>query len=212
MFTGIIEEIGEVESLKRGARSFTLKVKAHKVLEATLIGDSISTNGVCLTVTRMGDGWYEADVMPESVERTALSDLKPGSRVNLERALTLQRRLGGHMVAGHVDATGRVVDLRQDDNALWVTIEAPQSVMRYVVKKGSIAINGVSLTVANLSERTLSVSLIPHTQGVTTLHSLKIGERVNLESDMIVKYVERLMGKSPEEGSLTIDFLREHGF
>ena len=116
------------------------------------------------------------------------------------------------MVAGHVDATGRVVDMRQDDNALWVTIEAPQSVMRYVVKKGSIAINGVSLTVANLTERTLSVSLIPHTQGVTTLHSLKIGERVNLESDMIVKYVERLMGKSPEEGSLTIDFLREHGF
>lgn len=212
MFTGIIEEIGEVESLRRGARSFTLRVKASKVLEGSNTGDSIATDGVCLTITRMGEGWYEADVMPESVERTALGELKPGSKVNLERALTLQSRLGGHMVAGHVDSTGRVVELRHDDTALWITIEAPQSVMRYVVEKGSIAINGVSLTIAKHSDRSLSVSLIPHTQSITTLHSLKLGSIVNLESDMIVKYVERLMGKSPSQSSLTLDFLKENGF
>lgn len=211
MFTGIIEEIGEVVSLKRGARSFTLNIRARKVLEGTEVGDSIATNGVCLTVTRLSEGSFEADVMPETVERTALGRLKAGDGVNLERALSLSTRLGGHLVAGHIDATGRLVDRREDDTALWLTFEAPQQVMRYVVEKGSIAIDGVSLTVARLTERTFSVSLIPHTQGATTLHRRRPGEEVNLESDMIVKYVEKLMGKSPS-GGLTLDFLREHGF
>lgn len=211
MFTGIIEEVGRVVSLKRGARSFTLKVEAQRVLEGTVVGDSIATNGVCLTVTEMGDGHFSCDVMPETVERTALSGLTTGSEVNLERALTLSTRLGGHLVAGHVDATGRVTDLRRDDTALWITISAPSEVMRYVVEKGSIAINGVSLTIARVSEQSFSVSLIPHTQGVTTLHTLRVGSVVNLESDMIVKYVEKLMGKSPSSG-LTLDFLKEHGF
>ncbi len=211
MFTGIIEEVGTVISLKRGAKSFTLKVKAEKVLEGTLVGDSIATNGVCLTVTELGEGCFSADVMPETVERTSLSSLGAGSKVNLERALTLSTRLGGHLVAGHVDSTGRVTELRSDDTALWITIAAPESVMRYVVEKGSIAIDGVSLTVARLSRSGFSVSLIPHTQGVTTLHNLKVGSKVNLESDMIVKYVEKLMGKSPSSG-LTLDFLRENGF
>lgn len=211
MFTGIIEEVGTVISLKRGAKSFTLKVKAEKVLEGTLVGDSIATNGVCLTVTELGEGCFSADVMPETVERTSLSSLGAGSKVNLERALTLSTRLGGHLVAGHVDSTGRVTELRSDDTALWITIAAPESVMRYVVEKGSIAIDGVSLTVARLSQSGFSVSLIPHTQGVTTLHNLKVGSKVNLESDMIVKYVEKLMGKSPSSG-LTLDFLRENGF
>lgn len=211
MFTGIVEEIGEVVSLKRGARSFTLTVKAQKVLEGTEVGDSIATNGVCLTVTHLREGLFEADVMPETVERTALGRLKAGDGVNLERALTLSTRLGGHLVAGHVDATGRLVDRREDDTALWLTFEAPQSVLRYVVEKGSIAIDGVSLTVARLTERTFSVSLIPHTQGATTLHSRRPGEEVNLESDMIVKYVEKLMGKSPS-GGLTLEFLAQNGF
>ena len=212
MFTGIIEEVGEVISLKRGARSFTLAVKADRVLEGTRVGDSIATNGVCLTVTRMTESRFEADVMPETVSRTALGELKPGDGVNLERALTLETRLGGHLVAGHVDATGRIVGRREDDTALWLEVEAPASVLRYVVEKGSIAIQGVSLTVARVDERTFNVSLIPHTQGATTLHGCRIGDRVNLESDMIVKYVEKLMGKSPSSSSLTLDFLQQHGF
>ncbi len=211
MFTGIVEEMGEVVSLRRGARSFTLTIRAEKVLQGTEVGDSIATNGVCLTVTRLQEGRFEADVMPETVERTALGELKAGDGVNLERALTLSTRLGGHLVSGHIDATGRLVDRREDDTALWLTFEAPQSVLRYVVQKGSIAIDGVSLTVARVTEHTFSVSLIPHTQAATTLHCRRIGESVNLECDMIVKYVEKLMGKAPVEG-LTLDFLREHGF
>lgn len=211
MFTGIIEEVGEVISLRRGARSFTLAVRAEKVLQGTEVGDSIATNGVCLTVTRLTANGFEADVMPETVERTALGSLKAGDGVNLERALTLSTRLGGHLVSGHIDTTGRLVDRREDDTALWLSFEAPQSLLRYVVEKGSIAIDGVSLTVARVSEQGFSVSLIPHTQGATTLHRRRIGERVNLEGDMIVKYVEKLMGKGPQ-GGLTLDFLRENGF
>lgn len=211
MFTGIIEEIGRVRALRRGARSFTLEIEARKVLEGTQVGDSIATNGVCLTVTRMDEGGFAADVMPETVERTALKRLQPGSPVNLERALTLSSRLGGHLVAGHVDATGRIASRREDDTALWLEIETEPAVLRYVVEKGSIAIDGVSLTVARVGERSFSVSLIPHTQGVTTLHERRVGDRVNLENDMLVKYVEKLMGRAPR-GGLTLDFLRENGF
>lgn len=211
MFTGIIEEIGRVRALRRGVRSFTLEIEASKVLEGTQVGDSIATNGVCLTVTRMDEGGFAADVMPETVERTALKRLQPGSPVNLERALTLSSRLGGHLVAGHVDATGRIASRREDDTALWLEIEAEPAVLRYVVEKGSIAIDGVSLTVARVGERSFSVSLIPHTQGVTTLHERRVGDRVNLENDMLVKYVEKLMGRAPQ-GGLTLDFLRENGF
>lgn len=211
MFTGIIEEIGRVRALRRGARSFTLEIEARKVLEGTQVGDSIATNGVCLTVTRMDEGGFAADVMPETVERTALKRLQPGSPVNLERALTLSSRLGGHLVAGHVDATGRIASRCEDDTALWLEVEAEPAVLRYVVEKGSIAIDGVSLTVARVGERSFSVSLIPHTQGVTTLHERRVGDRVNLENDMLVKYVEKLMGRAPQ-GGLTLDFLRENGF
>ncbi len=212
MFTGIVEEVGELVALQRGARSFTLKVRARKVLEGTQVGDSIATNGVCLTVTQMGGEYFEADVMPETVERTALGELRPGDGVNLERALTLSTRLGGHLVAGHIDATGRISERREDDTALWLRIEAPASILRYVVEKGSIAIDGVSLTVARLDSHSFSVSLIPHTQGATTLHQRRIGERVNLENDMIVKYVEKLMGPSAAPKGLSFDFLKEHGF
>lgn len=207
MFTGIVEEVGEVVSLKRGSRSFALTVRASKVLEGTVVGDSIATNGVCLTVTRLTGEGFEADVMPETVERTALKELKGGDGVNLERALTLSTRLGGHMVAGHVDATGRIVERREDDTALWLKVEAPSEVLRYVVEKGSIAIDGVSLTVARVEHSSFSVSLIPHTRGATTLHSRRIGERVNLESDMIAKYVEKLMGGGERRDSRLLDLM-----
>lgn len=211
MFTGIVEEIGKVRSLRRGERSFTLEIGAVKVLDGTQVGDSIAVNGVCLTVVRMGDSWFAADVMPETVERTTLRELHSGSRVNLERALAFNGRLGGHLVAGHVEAAGRIAARREDDTALWLTVETEPELMRYVVEKGSIAIDGVSLTVARVGDRWFSVSLIPHTQGVTTLHERRVGDRVNLESDLLVKYVEKLMAPS-RKGGLSVDFLRENGF
>jgi len=211
MFTGIIEEIGTVRSLRRGAKSFTLEIEAGKVLEGTHVGDSIATQGVCLTVTRLDKNIFSADVMPETVARTVLSLLRPGDGVNLERAMKLGGRLGGHLVSGHVDAIGRISDRRVDDTALWLTVEATPSVLRYVVEKGSVALDGASLTVARVDESAFSVSLIPHTQGATTLHQCRVGDLVNIENDMIVKYVEKLLGRSEPKG-LTLDFLRENGF
>ena len=200
MFTGIIEEIGHVKALHRGAKSFTLEVDAKLVTEGTQVGDSIATNGVCLTVTSLTGHGFTADVMPETVERTSLGDLTPGSPVNLERALQLTTRLGGHIVSGHIDGTGRIVKMRQDDTALWLTVECDHRMLRYVIEKGSITIQGVSLTVAKVDDRSLSVSLIPHTQAATTLHQARIGDRVNLEYDIVAKYVEKLLlgGAAPK--------------
>ena len=206
MFTGIIEEIGTVVAMTRGARSFSLEVRAQKVLEDTKIGDSISTNGVCLTVTELSENSFKADVMPETVSRTALQELTAGSLVNLERALSLQTRLGGHIVTGHIDGTGRISQRRNDDNALWISIECAPSMLRHIVEKGSITIQGVSLTVARVDESSFAVSLIPHTQSVTTLHNLRIGSLVNLETDIIAKYVEKMLGKKSSEGIMnTLD-------
>ena len=209
MFTGIVEEIGTVKTVRRGTTSVTLEIEAGKVLQGTQVGDSICTNGACLTVTSIpvavrpslvsGDtiaaprGCFTADVMPETVRRTSLASLKPGSKVNLERALTLQTRLGGHIVSGHVDGTGKVSRIESDDNALWLYIQTSPQIMRYIIEKGSITIQGVSLTVAMVSESEFAVSLIPHTQQATTLHTAKVGDLVNLENDLIAKYVERLM-------------------
>lgn len=205
MFTGIIEEIGQVKSLRRGTKSFTLEVEASRVMEGTQVGDSIATNGVCLTVTSLTGHGFTADVMPETVRRTALGQLMPGSPVNLERALSLQTRLGGHLVSGHIDGTGRIIDRRQDDTALWLTIECPDALLRYIILKGSITIQGISLTVAGLSATTFSVSLIPHTQAATTLHSAKVGDVVNLETDIIAKYVERLLTHPAADPKPTAD-------
>ena len=202
MFTGIIEEIGHVKSLHRGAKSFTLEVEADVVMQGTQVGDSIATNGVCLTVTSLTGHGFTADVMPETVQRTALGELKAGSPVNLERALSLQTRLGGHIVSGHIDGTGRIADRRQDDNALWLTVECDSRLLRYIIEKGSITIQGVSLTVARVDESSFAVSLIPHTQSATTLHAARIGDLVNLENDIIAKYVEKLLGKAPSEEGL----------
>lgn len=207
MFTGIIEEIGTVKSITRGAKSFSLEIEVKTVLEDTLLGDSIATNGVCLTVTHINGNAFTADVMPETVSRTSLSQLQKGSKVNLERALTLQKRLGGHIVSGHVDGTGRISRMYNDDNALWVWIDCADSIMRYIVEKGSITIQGISLTVAKVQTGSFAVSLIPHTQEATTLHSAKVGDIVNLENDVIAKYVERLMQSDTAEDS-KIDLYR----
>ena len=211
MFTGIIEEIGHVKSLHRGAKSFTLEVEADVVMQGTQVGDSIATNGVCLTVTSLTGHGFTADVMPETVQRTALGELKAGSPVNLERALSLQTRLGGHIVSGHIDGTGRISDRRQDDNALWLTVECDSRLLRYIIEKGSITIQGVSLTVARVDERSFAVSLIPHTQSATTLHAARIGDLVNLENDIIAKYVEKLLGKAPSDAGI-MQKLKENGF
>lgn len=211
MFTGIIEEVGHVKSLRRGAKSFTLEVDASLVMEGTQVGDSIATNGVCLTVTSLTGHGFTADVMPETVQRTALGELTAGSPVNLERALSLQTRLGGHIVSGHIDGTGRISDRRQDDTALWLTVECDSRLLRYIIEKGSITIQGVSLTVARVDERSFAVSLIPHTQAATTLHNARIGDRVNLENDIIAKYVEKLLGQSSADSSIMTK-LRENGF
>lgn len=210
MFTGIVEEIGTVKSIKRGAKSFTLCIAADKVLENTRIGDSIAANGVCLTVTSMGSGCYYADVMPETMRCTNFADLSVGSRLNLERAMAVGDRLGGHIVSGHIDGTGRVTNLERDDNAIWVTIAASPQIMKYIVMKGSIAIDGVSLTVAYVDSGTFKVSIIPHTQEQTTLTSKKVGDIVNLENDILARYVEKLMQK--QGGGLSLEFLKENGF
>lgn len=212
MFTGIIEEVGHVKSLHRGAKSFTLEVEAEKVLEGTFVGDSIATNGVCLTVTSLTGHGFTADVMPETVSRTALGELVSGSPVNLERALSLQTRLGGHIVSGHIDGTGRIADRRQDDTALWLTIECDSKLLRYIIEKGSVTLQGVSLTVARVDARSFAVSLIPHTQAATTLHQAKVGDLVNIENDIIAKYVEKLLGKAPDNGSNLLDKMAKYGF
>ncbi len=212
MFTGIIEEVGHVKSLHRGAKSFTLEVEAEKVLEGTVVGDSIATNGVCLTVTSLTGHGFTADVMPETVSRTALGELVSGSPVNLERALSLQTRLGGHIVSGHIDGTGRIADRRQDDTALWLTIECDSKLLRYIIEKGSVTLQGVSLTVARVDARSFAVSLIPHTQAATTLHQAKVGDLVNIENDIIAKYVEKLLGKGPDNGSDLLDKMAKYGF
>lgn len=197
MFTGIIEEIGRVKAVRRGTKSITLDIEASLVMQGTLVGDSIATNGVCLTVTSMTPTGFTADVMPETVHRTSLASLKPGSEVNLERALTLQSRLGGHIVQGHVDGTATICRRTKDDNAVWLWIECSPTLMRYIIEKGSITIQGVSLTVAKVEGMIFAVSLIPHTQGATTLHNAKVGDTVNIENDVVAKYVEKMLTPQP---------------
>lgn len=211
MFTGIVEEIGKIRAIQRGSRSIVLEIEARKVLEDTKIGDSIATNGTCLTVTSLTPDSFRADVMPETMRRTGLGILKPGDRVNLERALSLNSRLGGHLVAGHVDGTGRIVEVQQDDIAVWLTIAAAPHLLKYVIEKGSVAIDGVSLTVAYVDEAVFRVSVIPHTQEETTLTQKRTGDIVNLENDMVARYVEKLVkGENPK--GLSLAFLEANGF
>lgn len=214
MFTGIVEKIGIVSEVKRNGNSSYIRIAADNFLSDVHIGDSIAVNGVCLTVTEIDRNLFKADVMNETLSRSSLGALKRGSRVNLERAMAANGRFGGHIVSGHIDGIGTVTDIKNDGIAVWYTISADSDIMRYIVEKGSIAIDGISLTVAVVSDMDFSVSVIPHTADVTILSEKTVGSVVNLENDIIAKYVEKLL--TPKEtarpSALTRDFLAEHGF
>lgn len=214
MFTGIVEEIGLVENVKKGPASASVTINAPAVTAGTKTGDSIAVNGICLTVTSLAGSTFTADIMHESLNRSSLSDLRRGSRVNLERAMAADGRFGGHIVSGHVDGTGIISAIREDDNAVWYTVRTSPAIMRYIVEKGSVTIDGVSLTVAAVAEDSFSVSVIPHTRQVTIMGDLRAGDKVNLENDIIGKYVEKFL--KPEETSvksnITREFLTRCGF
>lgn len=215
MFTGIIEEIGTVKNIKISGNSAAIQIKAKKVLENTKIGDSICTNGICLTVTDMKSDYFYADVMAETMRRTNLGTLNSGDKVNLERALSLNTRLGGHIVSGHIDGTAAIFNMIREDNAVWVEISANSNILKYIVEKGSVAIDGISLTVAKVTEKSFSVSVIPHTGEETILLTKSKGNLVNIECDIIAKYIEKLIHFSNSEkkkSNITEDFLRLNGF
>ncbi len=219
MFTGIVEEVGRVSSIKNSTNSAILTIEAEKVLEESKIGDSISVNGVCLTVTDISSKSFSADIMHESLKRSSLGELKKGSRVNLERALKLSTRLGGHIVSGHIDGVGKIKSIKKDDNAVWYCIEANEKILKYIIEKGSVAIDGISLTVAEENDKDFSVSVIPHTRAASNLSEKKIGSRVNIENDCIAKYVEKLLHldgdiskEKSKESNIDMKFLIENGF
>lgn len=210
MFTGIIEEIGNVRQIKMGANSCTLTIAAKRIMEDINLGDSIAVNGTCLTVCSFKDDEFSAYVMPETMRSTNLGNLIRGSAVNLERAMPANGRFGGHIVSGHIDSVGTVCSLRREDNAVWIKISAPKDIIKYTVHKGSITIDGVSLTVADVTDNDFSVSIIPHTAQQTTLLNHKPGDKVNIECDIVAKYIEKLCGK--RSNGLSKDFLIQNGF
>lgn len=212
MFTGIVEEMGTVRHVLPGSRAGKLTIGCSKVLQGTAIGDSIAVNGICLTVVEMGSDYFVADVMPETLQRSSLGALQNGSRVNLERAMAADGRFGGHIVSGHIDGTGTIVETRPDNNATWVRIRTSPEILALIVEKGSIAIDGISLTVASVGATDFQVSLIPHTGEETTLLSKHAGELVNLENDIIGKYVQKLLGQTDSGSGITMEFLAENGF
>lgn len=215
MFTGIVEEVGAIKNIKRGQHSAVLTIQAKTVLEETRIGDSIAVNGICLTVTRLFPDGFSADVMHETLNRSSLAGLAAGSVVNLERAMPANGRFGGHIVAGHVDGVGHVANIHRDDTAVWYTVHAGPEILRYVVEKGSITVDGISLTVAAVEADRFSVSVIPHTAAITVLGRKGPGDVVNLETDLIGKYVEKLLRpreEPPAGPDVTWEFLAENGF
>lgn len=230
MFTGIIEEVGRVQSLEAAQAGARIRIGAQKVLQGTKVGDSICVNGVCLTATSLGAGFFTADVMAETLRRSNLGNLSSGSEVNLERAMSAEGRFGGHIVSGHIDGTGTIARTEREGNAVWVYVSAAPEILSLIVQKGSIAIDGISLTVAKVDQKQFAVSIIPHTGEETTLLSKKPGDLVNLENDIVGKYVQKLMGlgggslglandpstggRSPTSNgsAITEEFLRERGF
>lgn len=214
MFTGIVEEVGEVCAINKGGKSCSLKIKAKKILEDMEIGHSICTNGVCLTVTSFHKGQFTLDVTPETMERTNLKELSIGDLVNLERALSLNSRLGGHIVLGHVDGIGIIESMRKEENGIFIKVKAPSNILKYVVEKGSITIDGISLTVVSLDNKSFTVCIIPHTKEETTLIHKKTGDNINLESDIMAKYIEKILLKESkkEESEVNLDFLSKYGF
>jgi riboflavin synthase len=210
MFTGIIEETGIIKSIRTGGRSARIIISANKVLEGLKVGDSINTDGVCLTVTEFSSSSFTVDVMPETMHRSTFTKLRSGSSVNLERALRLSDRLGGHIVSGHIDGTGIIDRIRKDENAVWLSVTAEEPILKYIVEKGSVAIDGISLTVVKTDKRAFEVSIIPHTQSETTILSKKTGDTINIECDVLGKYVEKLCRIN--DGKIDLNILAENGF
>lgn len=210
MFTGIVEEVGTISKIK----SASLVIKADKVLEGTRLGDSIAVNGVCLTVVNIGNNEFEADVMPETKRCSNLSDVKPGDKVNLERAMAANGRFGGHIVSGHIDGEGSILEIKEEGNAFWYAVSAKEEILKYVIRKGSVTIDGISLTVAKVEDDGFYVSIIPHTRKETSLSCKKIGDRVNIECDMVGKYIEHFISfrDRKKESSLNEEFLRKYGY
>ncbi|MCM1179720.1 MAG: riboflavin synthase [Clostridium sp.] len=221
MFTGIIEEIGTVVSVSKGAKSSSLTLQGDVIFEDMKIGDSVAVNGVCLTVTGKNAKTFTADVMAETLRRSSLGSLKSGSRVNMERAMAANGRFGGHIVSGHIDGTGEIEHFAREDTAVWITVRTSEKILKYIIEKGSIAIDGVSLTVAYVDSRCFKVSLIPHTAANTTLLGKKAGDIVNLENDIVGKYIDKLLHVEQSEpankeemgaGGISVEFLAENGF
>lgn len=220
MFTGLIEEVAVVERVEGTAAGAHLFLHAQRVVMDVRLGDSISVNGACLTVVQFSTRGFAVDVVPETLRRSTLAELRPGARVNLERALRAGARLGGHIVSGHVDAVGRITGVQTDGLARVLTIAVPTDILRYVVEKGSICLDGVSLTVMDVQASTLRVSIIPHTAANTTLEAARTGTRLNIECDILAKYVERLLGpltsvgsvERPATSDLSQAWLAEQGF
>ena len=213
MFTGIVEEVGTIRAMTKGE----LVIGASKVLQDVALGDSIAVNGICLTVTKFDAASFHVDVMPETMRRTSLALLQKGCHVNLERALTLSSRLGGHIVSGHIDGTGKILSFTQEGNAILLKISAEAGLLRYIIEKGSVALDGISLTVTEVTSQDFTVSLIPHTREVTILGERKAGDPINIENDVIGKYVERFLTvsqpeKQEKKSALTAEFLLQNGF
>lgn len=217
MFTGIVEEIGLVKGFHKNGISGTIDIHAVKVMKGTQPGDSIAVNGVCLTVTSITRDGFTADVMAETIRRSSLKNVKVGDSVNLERAMAADGRFGGHIVSGHIDGTGTIKSIRREENAVWIAIETTRDILHLIVEKGSVAIDGISLTVAYVRQLEFGVSVIPHTAAQTTLLMHKPGDIVNLENDVVGKYVAKMLEvkrtEEPEvKSGLTMEFLAEHGF
>lgn len=217
MFTGIIEEIGTIKSINSTGISSQLCISANTILEDTKIGDSIAVNGVCLTVTSIKSNLFTADVMAETLRRSNLGSLIPQSKVNLERAMPANGRFGGHIVSGHIDGTGTIVEKKPEGNAVWIKINCSDNLLKYIIHKGSITIDGISLTVAKVTDSDFSVSIIPHTAANTTLLQKKSGDVVNLENDVVGKYIEKLLSfqkkdEQKPQSKITEEFLRQNGF
>ncbi|MCI8755483.1 MAG: riboflavin synthase [Oscillospiraceae bacterium] len=212
MFTGIIEEVGSLKKLQKEAAGAVFEISCKRVLEGLQIGDSIAANGVCLTATAFTSHSFTAAAMHETLRRSTLGNLHPGSPINLERAMAANGRFGGHMVAGHIDGTGTISNIEKDGNAVWYTLQASPQILRYIVEKGSVALDGISLTVAEVRADYFKVSVIPHTLAQTALAQKRTGDCVNIENDIIGKYVEKLLGTPQKSSGITKEFLSRYGF
>ncbi|HBJ76308.1 MAG TPA: riboflavin synthase, partial [Porphyromonadaceae bacterium] len=214
-FTGIVEEVGKIKGIHRGVHSEQIEISAKKVLEDAKVGDSICTNGVCLTISKLLKNSFVADVMHETLDCSTLGEMPLGAKVNLERAMMLNGRFGGHIVSGHIDGMGMLVKVYKDDNSRRMWVETSSEILKYIVRKGSVALNGVSLTVASVGENNFEVSVIPHTWENTSFAELFVGNKINIENDILGKYVENFLSSNREceaKKQLTEDFLEENGF